>query len=176
MKEHISSFLGSPSKFINDSHNRRILVIFSFVFLFSCLLFLFFGRTARRDETISVEDINTPLVPTTPTIMPTKWWIRSTSISSPSLSSSTPSTDIEATPASDCPTTFSSPLQSGMYAYIYLTPPLPDRIRSCAGKANSYLGQIEPDGDIRVLKGPVCRRFFIMACRVHTRQITSVDS
>jgi hypothetical protein len=54
------------------------------------------------------------------------------------------------------PLSFSSPLQSGIYAYISLTPPLPNRIRSGAGKANSYLGQIEPDGGVRVLEGPLC--------------------
>ena len=57
---------------------------------------------------------------------------------------------------SDCPSSFSSPLQSGIYAYISLTPPLPNRIRSGAGKANSYLGQIKPGGGVRVLEGPLC--------------------
>lgn len=60
----------------------------------------------------------------------------------------------------DCPSSFSSPLQSGIYAYISLTPPLPNRIRSGAGKANSYLGQIEPGGGVRVLDGPLCADSF----------------
>lgn len=156
MKQHIPSFLGSLSKFINDPHNQRILILFIFILLFSCLLFLLFGRTARPGETVSVEDINTLPVPATPTIMPTKWWIRSTSISSTSPSNSTPSTDIEATPANDCPTTLSSPLQSGIYGYISLTPPLPNRLRSSAGKTNPYIGQIEPAAGVRVLDGPLC--------------------
>ena len=156
VKQHIRSFLGSPSKLINDARNQKILVIFSFVFLFSCLLFLLFGRTARRGETISVEDINTLPVSTTSTITPTKWWIRSTSILSPSLTSSALSTDLEGTPESDCPTTLSSPLHSGIFAYISLTPSLPNRIRSSAGKTNSYIGQIEPGAGVRVLDGPLC--------------------
>jgi len=58
--------------------------------------------------------------------------------------------------ASDCPSSFSSPLQSGIYAYISLTHPLPNRICSGAGKATSYLGQIEPGGGVRVIEGPLC--------------------
>lgn len=92
----------------------------------------------------------------TPTITPTKWWIKTTATSSPTPSRITASTDPASMLASDCPSVFSSPLQSGMYAYISLTPPLPNRIRSGAGKANSYLGQIEPGGGVRVLEGPLC--------------------
>jgi len=35
-------------------------------------------------------------------------------------------------------------------------PPLPNRIRSGAGKANSYLGQIEPGNGVKVLDGLLC--------------------
>ena len=79
-----------------------------------------------------------------------------TPASSPALSDITAPTDPVGMLASDCPSSFSSPLQPGMYAYISLTPPLPNRVRSGAGKANSYLGQIEPGGGVRVLDGPLC--------------------
>src|SRR3989304_2315517 len=156
MKQHIANFLGNPTKFLNDPRNQRILVISGFVTLFSCLLFLLFGRATRRGETVSAEGTTATPVSTTPTT-PTKWWIKTTATSSPAPSSSiTASTDLAGMSASDCPSSFSSPLQSGIYAYISLTPPLPNRIRSGAGKANHYLGQIEPGNGVRVLDGPLC--------------------
>jgi hypothetical protein len=50
----------------------------------------------------------------------------------------------------------SSPLHSGIFAYISLTPSLPNRIRSSAGNTNSYIEQIEPGAGVRVLDGPLC--------------------
>jgi len=88
--------------------------------------------------------------------MPTKWWIKATATSSPTPSSLTTSADPAGMPASGCPSSFSSPLQPGIYAYISLTPPLPNRIRSGASRATSYLGQIEPGNGVRVLDGPLC--------------------
>jgi len=56
--------------------------------------------------------------------------------------------------AKDCPSSFSSPLQSGIYAYISFTPLyLTAYILVRAGKANSSLGQIELGGGVRVLAG-----------------------
>ena len=155
MKQHIANFLGNPTKFLNDPRNQRILVISGFVILFSCLLFLLFGRATRRGETVSAEGTTATPVSTTPTT-PTKWWIKVTRTSSPSPSGITAPTDSAGISARDCPSSFSSPLQSGIYAYISLTPPLPNRIRSGAGKANHYLGQIEPGGGVRVIEGPLC--------------------
>ena len=97
----------------------------------------------------------TPLS-TTPTITPTKWWIKMMPTSSPTPSSITVATDLAGMSASDCPMSLSSPLRPGIYAYISLTPPLPNRIRSGAGKTNPYLGQIEPGGGVKVLEGPLC--------------------
>jgi len=156
MKRHIANFLGNPTKFLNDPHNQRILVISSFVILFSCLLFLLFGRAPRHGETVSADGTTATPVSATPTITPTKWWIKTTATSSPTPLGITASTDLAWMSVSDCPSSFSSPLQPGIYAYISLTPPLPNRIRSGAGKANSYLGQIEPGGGVRVLEGPLC--------------------
>lgn len=156
MKQHIANFLDNPTRFLNDPRNQRTLVISGFIVLFSCLLFLLFGRATRRGETVSAEGMTATPVSTTPTIMPTKWWIKMTTTSSPAPSGKTAPTDPAGMSASDCPSSFSSPLQSGIYAYISLTPPLPNRLRSGAGKANYYLGQIEPGGGVRVLEGPLC--------------------
>ncbi len=156
MKQHIANFLGNPTRILNDPRNQRMLAIFVFVTLFTCLLFLLFGRATRRGEIVYAEGATATLISTTPTITPTKWWIKTTATSSPAPPSITTSTDLVGMSASDCPSSFSSPLQSGVYAYISLTPPLPNRIRSVAGKANSYLGQIEPGSGVRVLEGPLC--------------------
>lgn len=133
-----------------------MLVISGFVILFSCLLFLLFGRATRRGETVSADGMTATPVSTTPTITPTKWWIKVTTTSSPAPLSTAGPTDPAEMSSGDCPSSFSSPLQSGIYAYISLSPPLPNRIRSGAGKENSYLGQIEPGSGVRVLDGPLC--------------------
>jgi hypothetical protein len=156
MQQPLANFLGNPIKFLIDPRNQKISVISAFVILFTCLLFVLFGSGSRRGETVSAEGMNTTPVFTTPTIPPTKWWLKATATSSPTPSSSTASTDPAGMSAGDCPPSFSSPLQSGIYAYISLTPPLPNRIRSGAGRANSYLGQIEPGNGVRVLDGPLC--------------------
>lgn len=160
MKQHIANFLGNPTRFLNDPRNQKILVVSGFVILFSCLLFILFGTATRHGETASAEGTTATPVSTTPTITPTKWWIKLTPTSSPAPSSITAPTDPAGMSVSDCPSNFSSPLQSGIYAYISLTPPLPNRIRSGASKANSYLGQIEPGGGVRVLDGPLCADSF----------------
>ena len=155
VKQHIANFLGNPTKFLNDPRNQRILVISSFVILLACLLFLLFGNASRRGGTASAEATTATPISTTPTITPTKWWIKVTPTSSLAPSDITVPTNPTGMSASDCPSSFSSPLQSEIYAYIFLTPRLPNRIRSGAGKANSYLRQIEPGG-VRVLDGPLC--------------------
>lgn len=156
MKERVANFLGNPTKFLNDPRNQRMAVMAGFVILFSCLLFLLFGRATRRGETVSAEGMTVTPVSTTPTITPTKWWIKITSTSTPAPSGITVPTDPAGMSSGDCPSSFSSPLQSGIYAYISLTPPLPNRVRSGAGKANSYLGQIEPGSGMKILEGPLC--------------------
>jgi hypothetical protein len=125
MKQHIANFLGNPTKFLNDPHNQRILVISGFVILFSCLLF---GRATRRSETVSAEDMTAAPVSTTPMIMSTKWWIQARPTSSPAPSGITAPTNPAWMTASDCLSSFSSPLQSGTYAYVSLTSPLPNSL------------------------------------------------
>jgi hypothetical protein len=43
-----------------------------------------------------------------------------------------------------------------MYAYIAITPPLPNRVRADAGLLNKYLGQIEPGNGLKIIDGPIC--------------------
>lgn len=156
MKHLLANFLGNPTRYLEDPRNQRILAISGFVVLFSCLLFLLFGSASRRGETVSAEGMTATPLSTTPTITPTRWWIKVTTTSSPAPSSIAGPTDPTEMLSGDCPSSFSSPLQSGIYAYISLTPPLPNRIRSGAGKLYSYLGQIEPGGGVRVIDGPLC--------------------
>jgi len=47
-------------------------------------------------------------------------------------------------------------LQPGSFAYISLSPQLPNRIRSGAGKIYSYIGQIEPGTGVEIIDGPLC--------------------
>ena len=123
MKQHIANFLGNPTRILNDPRNQRILVISGFIIHFSCLLFLLLGTAPRRGETVSAEGTTATSVPTIPTITPTKWWIKTTPTSSPALPSITAPTNPVGMLSGDCPSGFSSPLQSGIYAYISLTPP-----------------------------------------------------
>jgi len=75
---------------------------------------------------------------------------------SPAPSGITTSPDPAWSSAKNCPTWFSSPLKAEIYAYISLTPPLPNRIRSGAGLTDTYLGQIEPGDGLKVINGPIC--------------------
>jgi len=42
-----------------------------------------------------------------------------------------------------------------MYAYVSPVPSLPNRVRTGAGRTNSYLGQILPGVGLKVLGGPL---------------------
>jgi hypothetical protein len=156
MKHRIANFPASPTRFINDLRNQRILAISVFVVFFSCMLFLLFGKATRRDETEFAKAMSVTPVSTTPTVTPTKWWVKGTATVLPIPSSVTAYKEIVGISARDCPSSYSSPLQSGIYAYISPMPRLPNRIRSGAGKEYSYLGQIEPGDGVKVLDGPLC--------------------
>ena len=156
MKQHLVNSFGAPIKFINDPHNQRRLVISSFVILFSCLLFLLFGRSTDHSDIVSTESMTSTLIYPTPAMTSTKWWIKMSSTTTPPHPSEMANLTDSGTFTSNCPKSLSSPLRPGIYAYISLDPPFPNRIRSGAGKAYTYLGQIEPGAGVRVIEGPLC--------------------
>jgi hypothetical protein len=153
---YIGNFLRNPTEFFKDERNQKILILSVFVFLFLCSLILLVRSAPRRgEEAVNIDNTATS-VSMTSTITPTKWWIKMTATSSPAGLGLSTSTGLAESSASNCPSRFSSPLKANIYAYISLTPPLPNRIRSAAGLSNTYLGQIEPGGGLKLIDGPIC--------------------
>lgn len=155
--KYVANFLRNPSEFFKDERNQKILILSIFIFVFVCLLILRVRGVSRRSEEAANNDNAAGMsVFMTPTITPTKWWIRMTVTSSPTSSVLTIATTPAGLSASNCSARFSSPLRREIYAYISLTPPLPNRVRSGTGLSNTYLGQIEPGDGLKVIDGPVC--------------------
>lgn len=154
MRQHIA--LSRFTRLLNRPQNKRNLFISSFVTLLSCLIFVLVERVTPPSKTGSKDGLTAIFMPTAPTASPTKWWIKATAIPSSTPPSISGPIDPAMPATSNCASSYSSPLQPEIYAYISLNPPLPNRIRSDAGKASSYLGQIEPGRGVKVLEGPVC--------------------
>lgn len=55
-----------------------------------------------------------------------------------------------------CGKALPSRLVVGKYAYVNLTPPLPNRVRAGVGKHYSVIGRIQPGQVVKVIDGPVC--------------------
>jgi hypothetical protein len=153
--KYIANFLRNPAEFFKDERNQRLLILSIFIILFLCLL-IFLTNSARGEkEIVSIDDVTATPVLTRPTITPTKWWIKTTFTSSPIPSEF--STTIHSRESTDgCSTRFSSLLKTDIYAYISLTPPLPNRVRSGPSLTDTYVGQIEPGGGLKVIDGPFC--------------------
>lgn len=156
VKRHMASFLGDLNNLLNGPGNQKAIVISTFVILFSCLLFLLFGRSKQRPDTPVVEGMDSTRLSIAPAVTTTKWWIKLTATSPSVVLDPTAPAEVTRPSANNCPSSFALSLHSGMYAFVSLTPPLPNRIRSGAGKSNSYLGQIQPGDGLRVLDGPLC--------------------
>lgn len=155
MKQRIISILGRTTRSLDRPESFKILVITSFIILFLCLILLKLGERIQ-DQTGNLKNLAITPVATIPTISSTKWWIKTTpTVLSTSLGISVLSNPSERS-ESDCSSKNSSPLQLGRYAYISLTPPLPNRVRAGAGKANAYLGQIQPGAGVKIIGGPLC--------------------
>ena len=58
--------------------------------------------------------------------------------------------------ALSCGASLVSRLAVGKYAYVNLTPPLPNRVREGAGKAYGVVARIQPGQVVKVIDGPVC--------------------
>jgi hypothetical protein len=154
MKQRIINTLGSRTRLFSSPLKYQILLMFSVIVLFLCPLFL---RNRTQGKTGFSQVVADSSVTTIPSISSTKWWIKPTATTSPStlltLNVTKVATD---TSARNCSLGFSSTLEVGIYAYISLVPPLPNRVRAGAGKANAYLGQIQPGAGVRIIDGPLC--------------------
>ena len=155
--EYLAHFLHNPTEFFKEERNQKLLILAIFVLLFLCLLILLARGISRQNEEIANLDQPAGTVESTAHAhTPTKWWIRVTATFAPAPSElTTPGASAETT-ASNCPVRFSMPLTANIYAYISLTPPLPNRLRSAARLSGNYLGQIEPGGGLKVIDGPIC--------------------
>lgn len=156
MKQLIANFLGNLGKFNIDLRSRRIKIISWFVILLFGLLFLLFTWIPHRNETENPYKTRDTPVSALPTITPSKWWIRAATRSP----ATPPGISINKNPSDgsgySCQPRYSALLQPQTYAYISLTPALPNRIRARAGEANAYLGQIQPGKGVKIIEGPIC--------------------
>ena len=155
--KYIANLLYHPAEFLKPQHNQKLLILSFFIFVLLCLLILL-ARSAGHPEEKSINSdtvLGTSASPN-PTTTPTKWWIKRTATPSVSTSWLTVSTGSMESSASNCPRRFSSPLKAETYAYISLSPPLPNRIRSSTSLTSTYLGQLEPGEGLKVLDGPIC--------------------
>lgn len=155
MKQRIINTFTSRTRLFSCSLKNQILLIFSFIVLFLCFLCLA-GRNSTQSKTGFSETMVVTPATVYPTINSTKWWINLTvtSPSTPSLESAfSAPTDLS---PGRCASSYSSHLQPGAYGYISLLPPLSNRVRTGAGKANAYLGQIQPGAGVQIIDGPLC--------------------
>jgi hypothetical protein len=155
--KYVAVFLRNPKEFFRDDRNRKTLILSFFMLLLLIFLIQIARGASRRsqDKVIATDTVIAPLS-MTPDTTPTKWWIKFTATPSPKPLEFTAATVQPGSSASDCATWFSSGLKPGIFAYVALMPPLPNRIRSNAGLSHSYLGQIEPGDGLKVINGPVC--------------------
>lgn len=155
--KYIANFLRGPTEFLKSQHNQKLFLLSLFIFMFLCSLLLLARSVAHSAEESANSD-NLPSTSTSPdpTITPTKWWIRMTATFSVSPSGPTTSTELAESSLSNCPNRFSSPLKAETYAYISISPLLPNRIRSRAGLTTNYLGQLEPGEGLKIIEGPIC--------------------
>lgn len=152
MKECLDHLFRYSNNFFAPPYNQKAAIISSFVALLVCLFFLPAGKLIHRSDTVTTSSHSSLTASSTST----KWWIRTTpSISTGNPPSVTPpkSTD---TSERDCPSDVSSKLKPGYFAYISMTPPLPNRLRSGAGESYPNIGQIEPGVGVKVIDGPLC--------------------
>jgi hypothetical protein len=155
--KYIANFLHHPTEFLKSQHNQKLLILSFFIFILLCSLILLARSSAHRgEESANSDDLTSTSPLPKPTVTLTKWWIRMTATQSPIPSEVMADTESPESPASHCLKPFSSPLKSGIYAYISLSPPLPNRIRSSASLTSNYLGQIEPGEGLKIIQGPIC--------------------
>lgn len=152
MKKRIVHLLRSTFNSINNPNNQKILIISGFALLFTCLPFLLAVKPMDRNIIAKTSTYPSPTI----ILTSTKWWIKAT----PSSTTAHPSTaitfDSAGIPGGDCSSDVSSNLRPGVYAYISLNPPLPNRVRSGAGIIYSYIGELEPSAGVKVIDGPLC--------------------
>ncbi len=65
-------------------------------------------------------------------------------------------TATQAVPKFACGNALPTRLQLGSYAYVDPEPPLPNNLRSAAGKDNTLIGDIQPGQAMKILEGPKC--------------------
>jgi hypothetical protein len=157
MQKLLSKFLRTPSDFFLDQRRQRFLIISLFSLLFVCSLFFMANRATRQRQ--AAADPNTSPTPTVPAPTQTKWWVRHEPSETPIgliLSEQRPVGATEALEVSiKCPI-YASDFKPGTFAYISLSPPYENLLRSGGGKNYSIVGFIEIGGWLRILAEPIC--------------------
>ena len=153
--QYLASLLHNPVRFFRNNFKQSALLPSGFIFLILYALVSAARNAANPSQvTIYTDRSTVTMTLARPTTTSTKWWIK-TKATTPAATI-TASTALDEPKASSCSKVSSSPLRTQTFAYIALTPNLPNRIRSDASLSREYVGQIEPGSGLRVLAGPVC--------------------
>ncbi len=108
------------------------------------------------EATVNIQSRANAPIPLIPSAISTKWWIKATAPAEPSAAPRLPPQISTSLLTSTCSEQPSSRLKPNIYAYVSLTPPLPNRIRSSASLSSNYIGQIYPGGGLWIIDGPIC--------------------
>src|SRR5690349_7371960 len=139
--QYLARLAQKPARFLRDKFNSSMLILSGLIFLILCA-FTSFARSAARPSEVIVNTNKPDAMSSgmTATVTSTKWWIKLTATPSPSMLSA-PTASAESD-AHNCLKLFSPYIRTEIYAYIALTPPVPNRIREGANLSSEYLGQI----------------------------------
>jgi hypothetical protein len=142
-------------RIFKGSCNQKALQLLITTLLVSSLLFMpSVGRRIHPAATHAADGIS-PNESSIPASTPTKWWVRTPALITPALPGGT-GHGYARGEINDCPQILSSPLHTEAYAYISIDSPLPNRLRTGAGRAAPQLGQIQPGAVVRIIDGPLC--------------------
>lgn len=90
---------------------------------------------------------NNPGADTSPTWLPGETYLATASQTSESPTDR---------PTDPCLDSLPTRLRVGLFAYVNPEPPLPNNVRSDAGKSHQVIGDIEAGGAMKILEGPQC--------------------
>jgi hypothetical protein len=152
--KYLTKFLHQHAKFFTNEHDPKRMIL-GLIFLLLCSLILWvksFGE--QTHAAVTIEHTAVMPVPAMRTITATKWWLKMTVTTSPSmLSLSTASVESK---TANCSELSPATLRAKMFAYVALEPPLPNRLRAKASLSGEYIGKIESGVGLRVIDGPTC--------------------
>ena len=145
----------APPGCIHRFPKRGAFLVINILFILCLLLLIIVDQTSPKNIGSKANVKTTPHVAESNNL-PTKWWIKTPAYATPHQPQIDSSASSTTTLNNICPPDLSQSIQPGAYAYISPDPPVPNRIRSGAGKTYPFIGQIEPGAGIRIIAGSLC--------------------